>query len=64
MRSNYIYPDKKELEQIFAGKDAYHKEMAMLPIEEKIKILVKLQEIAINARPDDPSGKLRMVWKI
>ncbi|MBU1261499.1 hypothetical protein KKG61_09310 [bacterium] len=32
--------------ELFSQKEKFHKEQAKLPFEEKIKILVKLQEIS------------------
>ncbi|MGB9877369.1 MAG: hypothetical protein ACPLPS_06335 [bacterium] len=45
-------------EEIFKGKERFHKEQAKLPFEEKIKILVELQKIARNIK-----GK-GIVWEI
>jgi len=47
---------KKEL---FENKTVFHKEQADLPFEEKIKILVKLQEIASRIKEND-----KIVWKV
>lgn len=44
--------------QIYKKKIEFHKKMAKLPFEEKIKILVKLQEIASKIR------KNKIIWKI
>lgn len=52
---------KEIAEKIFAEKIIYHKEKAKLPIEEKVKILVKLQEIGIEA---NPKMKDKKAWKI
>ncbi len=53
---------KKVVENIFESKKEFHKEKSKLPIEEKIKILLKLQEIAIKANPGKMEGK--KVWNI
>ncbi|MEO8210668.1 MAG: hypothetical protein ABI840_08895 [bacterium] len=53
---------KKVIENIFEAKKEFHKEKSKLPIEEKIKILLKLQEISIKANPDKMRGK--RVWDI
>ena len=52
---------KEIAEHIFKEKKLFHKEKAKLPIEEKIKILVKLQEIGIAA---NKKMKDKKVWKI
>jgi hypothetical protein len=49
-------------EKIFESKKEFHKEKAKLPVEEKIRILIELQKIAIEANPDKAKGK--RVWKI
>jgi hypothetical protein len=38
----------KAIEKIFKSKRSFHKEMAELPIEEKIKNLIELQRINIE----------------
>jgi len=40
----------KILKRLIAGKSSLRKERANLPFEEKIKIVIKLQEIAENIR--------------
>ncbi|MGB9720043.1 MAG: hypothetical protein ACPL28_00985 [bacterium] len=45
--------------ELFEKKSHFHKEQARISFEEKIKILVKLQEIAKKIKKDD-----RPVWKI
>lgn len=45
--------------QLFENKDKFHKEQANLPFEEKISILIKLQEIAFHIKSD--SEKI-IVW--
>lgn len=45
-------------QNLFENKEKFHKEQAKLPFEEKIKILVKLQEIASRIKED--SGKV--IW--
>ncbi|RPI18038.1 MAG: hypothetical protein EHM58_06865 [Ignavibacteriae bacterium] len=52
---------KEIAEKIFQSKREYHKEMAKMPIEEKIKILLKLQEIGIKA---NKNMKDKKVWAI
>lgn len=58
-------------EKLFEDKANFHKEQACLPFEEKIKILVKLQEIASKvkgpARPDKSGGsggRDIIIWEI
>ena len=48
--------------ELFKRKERFHKELAKLPFEEKIKILVRLQKIAYDIRK--PSGEKRKAWKI
>lgn len=64
MRSNY--PSSTEMETIFKAKDRFHKEQAKLPFEEKIKILVKLQQIAndVSALKKRVDKLSLPVWKI
>ncbi|MBM3326971.1 MAG: hypothetical protein FJY65_08340 [Calditrichaeota bacterium] len=55
-------PIDPELQRILAAKSMRRKELAALPIEEKIRILVRMQEMVaplIRAR-----GKEAVVWKI
>lgn len=48
-------------EELFERKQQFHNEQAKLPFEDKIKILVKMQEITKNIKGD--SEKI-FVWKI
>jgi hypothetical protein len=58
-----IKSDYRELtEKIFDSQKEFHTEKAKLPVEEKIRILIELQKIAIEANPDKAKGK--RVWKI
>ena len=50
--------------KIFESKDDFHKEQAKLPIEEKIKILVELQKIVLNAQKNIYTDEIRRVWKL
>lgn len=45
--------------QLFEDKENFHKKQARLPFEEKIRILVKLQEIASQIKKSD-----RTIWKV
>ena len=49
---------------IFKTKDQFHKDQARLPIEEKIRILVKLQELIFNSKIQSNTEKVRQVWKL
>ncbi len=51
----------KKIEDLFKAKEEYHQQLAKLPFEEKIKILVRLQEIAKGFHP---YSKKNIVWKI
>ena len=53
-----------EIEKIFRAKEEFHKDRAKLPIEEKIKILVELQKLAIDIPTTSKENRFRMVWKI
>jgi len=48
-------------EELFERKQQFHNEQAKLPFEDKIRILVKMQEITKNIKGD--SEKI-FVWKI
>jgi len=52
---------KTKIEDLFREKESFHKELAVISFEEKIKTLVRLQEIATTI---NPSSKKKMVWKI
>lgn len=52
----------KNIDDLFKAKESLHKGLAKISFEEKIKILVRLQEIANNIRK--PSQKNHRVWKI
>jgi len=49
-------------EYLFKKKEEFHKKQAKLSFEEKIKILVKLQEIARSVRKS--KTKNQFVWNI
>lgn len=46
-------------EKLFEHKEKFHKEQAKLPFEEKINILIKLQEIAFSIKIDSTE---KVVW--
>jgi len=41
----------KDMKDLFKKKKLYHKKLAELPFEEKIKIVVKLQKIVNELKP-------------
>jgi hypothetical protein len=49
---------------IFTKKEAFHRSQARLPVEEKIRILVELQKIALSAQPRKQQADKRMVWRL
>ena len=49
------------VESIFEGKRKFHKAMADLPIEEKVKIVAALQRIDYSIKP--AAWKKRMMWE-
>ncbi len=53
----------RKTQELFEGKERYHKDLARLPFEEKIEILVKLQKMANELR-NLKGQKERRVWKI
>jgi len=53
---------RQEIKDLFKAKELFHKELARLPFEEKIKILVHLQKIANGIQTS--SKKKKMIWKI
>ena len=52
------------VKRIFKNKTEFHRQQARLPIEEKIKILVELQKIALTLRPNRGPGDTRVVWQL
>ena len=53
---------RQEIKDLFKAKELFHRELAKLPFEEKIKILVHLQKIANGTQPS--SSKKQRIWKI
>ena len=56
----------EHIENLFRSKEKFHQDMAQLPIEEKVKILVRLQKIHLammKARGEKIPPEKR-VWKI
>ena len=54
--------ENRELADILAAKQRRRKELARLPIEEKIRIVVKLQELAAPILRE--RGKIVRCWKL
>ena len=62
---DHIFQYNKNLVQtIFEKKKHFHSQQAHLPIEEKIKILLKLQKIALTIRPAKQKNDRRRVWQL
>jgi hypothetical protein len=59
----YYARAKKECEQVFEDKERRRKLDAQKPIEEKIRDLVRLQTIMVNANPELAKSGL-MPWKL
>ncbi len=53
---------RQEIKHLFKAKELFHIEFAKLPFEEKIKILIHLQEIANGIQTS--SKKKQRIWKI
>ena len=49
-------------DELFRRKEKFHKEQALLPFEEKIKILVQLQKLANSIKKSSRTKKF--IWKI
>jgi hypothetical protein len=58
------YTGTKGIEDIFKTKSELRKKQANLPIEEKIKILVRLQRIAYEAALSRGITPLKRPWAI
>ena len=58
-----IYQNNSGLvKKIFEKKESYHKKQIKLPVEEKIKLLVELQKIALTIQPNQ--DKKNIIWKL
>jgi len=55
-------PHKQKIGDLFKAKESFHKELAKIPFEEKIKILVRLQKIANSIQTS--SKEKQRIWKI
>ncbi|GAG30057.1 unnamed protein product [marine sediment metagenome] len=54
---------RNEIKKLFKEKELFHKDLAKLSFEQKIKMLVRLQEIA-NDMKSVVGKKKRTVWKV
>ncbi len=63
-KQEFIQYHKTVVEDLFRNKNKFHAQQALLPIEDKIKILISLQKVVITIirqrNPDDP----RQPWNI
>jgi len=59
-----MYTGAKGIENFFKAKSELRKKQANLPIEEKIKILVRLQRIAYEAAASKGRTLLKKPWPI
>ena len=58
-----LSPDKIiTRDELFRRKEKFHKEQALLPFEEKIKILVQLQKLANEFKKS--SRHKKWIWRI
>lgn len=62
--NDIIQYNKEVVSGIFESKKNFHLKQARLSIEEKIKILVELQKIALTIRPKRGREDLRTVWHV
>jgi hypothetical protein len=54
----------QDIHKLFKAKEQFHRERARLPIEEKIKILVELQKMAIDIPTTSKKYRFKRVWEI
>jgi len=52
------------VDRVFEGKKEYHRKAAKLPIEEKVRILVELQKIAVAIKGKDTANEKRIIWQL
>jgi len=66
MGSESFEANKSKLfvDNIFKQKKEFHQKQALLPIEEKVRILIELQKIALTIRPRVEPDDKRMIWEI
>ncbi|MEW6215915.1 MAG: hypothetical protein AB1478_12055 [Nitrospirota bacterium] len=62
MKKEYYQQARKISEEIFKAKDKTRIKWANIPIEEKMKELVRLQEIAVRINPE--LKKYRIPFKL
>ena len=65
-KEGVIKEHAKEVNRLFKAKISFHKELAKMPFEEKIKILVQLQKMAngIQAFSTKQRKRRQKVWEI
>jgi hypothetical protein len=61
---SFIQYNKNIVQDIFRKKEEYHVAQARLPIEEKVRILIELQKMALTIRPKQNETDKRLVWQI
>jgi hypothetical protein len=61
---SFIQYNKNIVQDIFRKKEEYHFAQARLPIEEKVRILIELQKMALTIRPKQNENDKRLVWQI
>jgi hypothetical protein len=54
----------QDIHKLFKAKEQFHRERARLPIEEKIKILVELQKLAVAVPTASKEDRFKRVWEI
>jgi hypothetical protein len=57
-----IQYNKDLVQKIFEQKEKLHRDLARMPIEEKIKILIELQKMSLTIRPRQGKNDRRIVW--
>jgi hypothetical protein len=63
-RDDFIQYHKDLVSDIFKRKEKFHRKQARLPIQEKIRILIELQEISLTVKPKTGPDDKRMVWQL
>ncbi len=51
-----------DIESLFANKRQFHRDQAKLPFEEKIRLLIELQKIAVTASKGKKDSANKRVW--
>jgi len=54
----------EDIYKLFKAKEQFHRERARLPIEEKIKMLVELQKMAVDIPTPSKKNRYKRVWEI